>query len=174
MQLDFEVRSCSRTCSETQRSLQPGDVYFSVLIEQETELLRHDYSAEVWGGPPDECLGWWRSRIPESENTSPKLAPADVMLNLFVALEKRPQEFSLRYMLGLLLLRRRVLRCEETRLHADGGEVLSLFCPRRNEDYELTVAEPDDQEAEAIQQRMIDLVYGDSETVTNESADLEE
>ena len=146
MQLDYDVRSCSRVCSETGRALGPGDVYFSVLVEDQDQLVRHDFSTEAWAGAPEECLAWWRSRLPDNENMAPKLAPAEVLLNLFVALEDRPQEASLRYLLGLLLLRRRVLRKEESLADDSGQELLSVSCPRRNEQY-----------------RMFDLLYGDSE-----------
>ncbi len=168
MLLDFEVRSCSRLCAQTGKSLQPGEVYFSVLAIQEkgletekgTETVRRDYGAESWQGPPKGSLGWWRSRVPVKD-AKPKLAPTDVMLNLFAALADEPSDLQFRYLLGLLLIRRRVLRREEASCDDAGHEVLTLFAPRRDQRYELIVDEPDQQQAELIQQRMIDLLYGD-------------
>ncbi len=164
MLLDFEVRSCSRRCASTERALQPGDVYFSVLEEQTGELERFDYSVEAWEGPPETCVGWWRSRVPGKDGGKPKLAPTEVMLNLFAALAKRPEDQEFRYLLGLLLLRRRVLRRDEVKQNEEGQEVLTLFCPRRDEPFELVTAEPDGQQAALVQQRMIELLYGDGET----------
>jgi hypothetical protein len=59
----------------------------------------------------------------------------------------------------LLLLRRRMLKLEETRSDDDGA-VMVLDCPRRDEQYELRVAPPEAEQVEAIQQRMIELLYG--------------
>ena len=164
MLLDFDVRACSRRCSSTDRELEPGDVYFSVLEAEGAELVRRDYSVEAWEGGPEDCVGWWRSCVPVKEGAKPQLAPTDVMLNLFVALDGRPGEEPFRYLLGLMLLRRRALRREDAQLNEDGCEVLTLFCPRRDARFELVVAEPDAAQAEQLQQRMIDLLYGDGET----------
>ena len=163
MLLDFEIRSCSRKCTASERDLEPGEVYFSVLLSAGAELLRHDYSAESWQGPPEECLGWWRSKIPVKDGGVPKLAPTEVMLNLFATLAERPEDEGFRYLLGLLLLRRRVLRREDSYQDDDGRERLLLFCPRRDERSELVVCEPDAEQAEQLQQRMIDLLYGGAE-----------
>ncbi|NOY41916.1 MAG: hypothetical protein GXP26_08780 [Planctomycetes bacterium] len=170
MLLDFEVRSCSRRCVTTEQALQPGDVYFSVLEEQETGLQRLDYCVEAWQGPPEICVGWWRSRVPGKDGGKPKLAPTEVMLNLFAALAKRPEDQEFRYLLSLLLLRRRILRREEVKQNEEGIEVHILFCPRRDEQFEVVAAEPDAEQATLVQQRMIDLLYGDGEAPTSTNA----
>jgi len=168
MLLDFDVRSCSRCCATTGRTLAGGDVYFSVLEVQGAQLVRSDYSSEAWQDPPEECLGWWRSRIPTKEGSKPKLAPNDVMLNLFIKLADQPAEADFRFLLGLLLVRRRVFRNEDRKLDEQGREILELFCPRRNEHYELLTVELDQQRSEQVQQRMVLLLYGDGETRTPE------
>ena len=164
MLLEFDVRSCSRRCASTERTLEPGDYYFSVLVAEGAELIRRDYSVEAWEGGPEDCIGWWRSRVPTKDDTKPKLAPIDVMLNLFTALDGRVEEEPFRYLLGLLLLRHRALRRDETIRNNDGREVLRLFCPRRDEQFELVVAEPEAEGIGRLQQRMIDLLYGDGES----------
>ena len=97
--------------------------------------------------------------MPLGESSKSKLAPQDVLLNLFVELADRPDEAEFRYVLGLLLIRRRILKLEETRRSAQ-GEVLILDCPRREEQYELRATTPDPTQTEQLQQRMIELLYG--------------
>lgn len=174
MLLDFEVRTCSRSCAETGKELQPGEVYFSMLAiqgqeqGQATETVRSDFSAEAWQGPSETSLGWWRSRVPVKDE-KPKLAPIDVMLNLFTALADQPADSQFRYLLGLLLIRRRVLRREDSIRNQADQEVLALSAPRRGESFELIVDEPNQEEAELIQQRMIDLLYGDGDSQSDSS-----
>lgn len=168
MLLDFEVRTCSRQCSESGKDLQPGDVYFSVLALQDTdtvheaETLRLDYAADAWQGPPEGNLGWWRSRVP-IKNEKPKLAPSEVMLNLFTALADKPTDRQFRYVLGLLLIRKRLLRREDSFRNEAEQEVLTLVASKRDDSYELIVDEPNQEQAKKIQQRMIDLLYGDGD-----------
>ncbi len=163
MLLELELKSCSRLCAATEQALEPGDVYFSVLQEQDTEILRQDYSAGGWQGPPEDCLGWWRSRMPTKDDSKPRLAPREVMLNLFAALAEKPREQDFRYMLGLLLLRRRVLRTEETKQDEQGRPQLVLRCPRRDEQFDLTITELDAKRSAQVQQRMIELLYRDGD-----------
>lgn len=178
MLLEFELKNCSRTCAATARPLNPGEIYFSVLVTAGNEFARHDYAVDAWQGPPEDCIGWWRSRIPAKDDTQPRLAPTDVMLNLFEALEDRPTELAFRYLLGLLLLRRRVLRRDDSRRDDQGREVITMHCQRRQKDYELVAAEPDPEQAAKLQEQMLNLLYGNTEpstpsqsTVINELAE---
>jgi hypothetical protein len=95
----------------------------------------------------------------DHDSSKPKLAPQDVLLNLFAELADRPHEAEFRYVLGLLLMRRRILKLEDSRRESD-DEVLVLECPRRNEQFELRVATPDPSRMEALQERIVELLYG--------------
>jgi hypothetical protein len=163
MLLEFELKNCSRTCAATARPLNPGEVYFSVLVSAGHDFARQDFAVDAWQGPPEDCIGWWRSRIPTKDDSQPRLAPIDVMLNLFEALEDRPAELAFRYLLGLLLLRRKVLRRDDSRRDEQGREVLTMHCQRRQRDYDLVVAEPSAEQAAKLQDQMLHLLYGNSE-----------
>lgn len=170
MLLEFELKNCSRTCAATARPLNPGEVYFSVLVTAGNDFARQDFSVDAWQGPPENCIGWWRSRIPTKDDSQPRLAPIDVMLNLFEALEDRPTELAFRYLLGLLLLRRKVLRRDDSRRDEQGREVLTMHCQRRQKDYDLVVAEPDSEQAAKLQDQMLNLLYGNPEVSTPSQA----
>ncbi|RIK72948.1 MAG: hypothetical protein DCC67_18490, partial [Planctomycetota bacterium] len=141
MLLEHEIAPCSRQCAVTGRPFGRGEVYFSELRIDHGVVLRRDFSAANWAGPSDGGIAWWRSRTPELDAARPKLAPQDVLLNLFAELDSQPLEAEFRYLLGLLLIRRRLVKLEETRCDAS-GQVLLLDCPRRNEQFELRVVEP--------------------------------
>ena len=160
MLLDFEITHCSRQCAASGRTLAPGETYFSTLHMESGAPVRKDFSATEWRGPNEGAIAWWKSRTADNELSKPKLAPQDVMLNLFSELADRPDEAEFRYVLGLLLLRRRMVKLNETR-RDESGVVMVLDCPRRNEQFELRVASPDPTRTEQLQQRMIQLLYAD-------------
>lgn len=159
MLLDFDVTPCSRQCAVSGRTFGAGETYFSTLHLERGGPVRKDYSADAWRGPAEGAIAWWSSRTAEGDSSKPKLAPQDVLLNLFTELADRPEEAEFRYVLALLLLRRRIVKLEETRRDG-GGETLALDCPRRNEHYEVRVAPPAAERTEQLQQRMIELLYG--------------
>jgi hypothetical protein len=157
MLLDFDISHCTRVCAATGRTFAPGETYFSTLHSDGGAVVRKDYCAAEWRGPEANAIAWWKSRV--DHDARPKLAPQDVLLNLFAELATRPDEAEFRYVLGLLLVRRRLLKLDDTR-RVGQPEVMILDCPRRNEQYELAVATPNAERTEQIQQRMVELLYG--------------
>jgi hypothetical protein len=159
MLLDYEIAHCSRVCAVTGRTLGPGETYFSTLQLENGAPVRRDVAAEAWTTPPDGLVAWWKSRMADADGLRPKLAPQDVLLNLFVELAGNEAEREFRYVLGLLLIRRRIVRLDETRRRGD-AEVMILECSRRGEQYELAVATPDAERTVALERRLVELLYG--------------
>ena len=85
--------------------------------------------------------------------------PNDVMLDLLEQLADEPARADLRYVLALLLVRRRVCRLEETQHDEQGLETLVLFCARRDRDYRVSVATPDERRAKEIQEELVRLLF---------------
>ncbi len=172
MLLDFEVQRCTRRCAATDRALAPGEECFSVLEVQGADVIRKDFCREAWSGVPENAFGWWKSRVPEPTAKKIKLAPNDVLLELFDQLATQDGQQDLRYVLALLLVRRRVLRVDVTddQSHADsrddqlnhGAEPMTLYCPKRDATYEVTVAMPSSDRIDEIQQQLSDLLIADA------------
>jgi hypothetical protein len=155
--MDYEVQRSARHCKTTGREFAPGEEFFSVLVAEGAELRRYDYAAEAWQGPPADAIGWWKSQLPAQNAKGSHWAPNDVLLQCFDELAEQPDKQDMRYVLGLLLVRRRVMRVEEDQ-RASGGEVLLLHCPRRDATYEVHVIVPDRARAYEIQQELARLL----------------
>ncbi len=76
-------------------------------------MLRQDYSSEGWLGPPEGVLAWWQATMPARDTKRQSWAPSDVMLDLLEQLESQSERHDMRYVLSLLLIRRRVVRLED-------------------------------------------------------------
>lgn len=109
MQQDFTFSRCSRRCAVGQRSLEPGEPFFSVIIADGEQLIRSDIAANNWQGPPPHTVGWWRSSMPPAGPRKLKPAPDSVLLETLSQLVERPESEALAYLLAVLLVRRRVL-----------------------------------------------------------------
>ena len=149
--MDFEVQRCTRRCAETDRALKPGETICSVLVAEGAEVVRYDYCEASWQGPPDGALGWWRSRIPPVDTKRIRWAPNDVMLELFDQWSEEPDRQDMRYVLTLLLVRRRVMRIEESLDDPGDRSVLTVYCPRREVTYEVSCCEPTEARVAEIQ-----------------------
>jgi hypothetical protein len=81
-----------------------------------------------------------------------------VLLDYFEQLENQPTEWDKRYILALLLLRRRVLRLEDSVRNEQGEEVLLLQCPRRETTYRVVAVLPGPERVSAIQEELMGLL----------------
>ncbi len=160
--IDYEVQRCTRHCAVTLRELQPGEMFYSTLTTEGAQVVRHDYSAEAWQGPPEGVLGWWKSHMPERDARRLHWAPNDVMLELLETLQSQPDKQDMRYVLALLLIRRRVVRLEETERDELSREVSVLYCPRREATYRVLTVMPSAERTAEIQEELARLLFANA------------
>lgn len=113
---DWEVDRPSGRCVRSGRVLSEGEEFYAVLFDRGDRLERVDYSLESWTGPPEGAFCFWRSRVPVREKKRQVWVDNDVLANLFVRLadEGNEQKVSFRFVLALLLMRKRLLKYEQT------------------------------------------------------------
>lgn len=156
--MDYEIQHNARRCATTGREFAPGETYYSVLKAEGAEVNRYDYAADIWQGPPGEAIGWWKSQIPGRNEGKKHWAPNDVMLQFWDELAVQLDKQDMRYVLTLLLIRRRVFRLEEEKLDNQGREILVAYCPRRETTYEIPAVIPDASRIDEIQQELATLL----------------
>jgi hypothetical protein len=128
--VEYQIQSGGRQCCVTNRPLAPGETCFSALLEEKGNLVRRDYCKEAWQGPPAGSIGYWQSRIATKEQPRKLVIDDDVLMECFTRLEEQqePSQVSFRYVVSLLLMRRKRLKFEDV-LMEDDREVLCLRCP---------------------------------------------
>lgn len=156
---DFDVERCTRHCAATGRPLAEGETFYSMLVPDGAQLKRLDYAVDSWPGPRDDAIGWWKSKMPTVDNKQPKLAPSEILLKLFRELEHSVAQRDLRYVLALLMIRRRILRLEDTIPDEQGGEVLMLYCSKDESTHHVPLVLPDEARAEQIQNELAKLLF---------------
>jgi hypothetical protein len=123
----FHIASATGVCRATGRTLAVGEAYVAALVEpqESDDLEREDYSAEAWDagarpGAGRRLFGFWRATVPEPNATRKLLADDDSLMDLFEQLgeEADARKVAFRFVLALLLVRRRVLAVEGTRRDA--------------------------------------------------------
>ena len=159
---ELDVQRCTRRCAKTDREFRPGEIFYSVLVSEGAAVVRYDYSQEAWGEPPEHAVGWWKSQMPEPNAKKINWAPNDVMLHYFEQLEDDPAKADVRYLLALLMVRRRIVRMEETETDEAGNEQLVLYCPKNETEYKVAALDPSPERAAEIQDELSKLLYADA------------
>ncbi len=135
--MDYRIQKPQLRCATTDRPLTAGDAFYSALIREDGKIVRRDVAADAWEGQPEASLAWWRSVVP-AEDAKPTLAPVDVLLDLLEQLEDDLSDAPLRYLLALVLVRRRVLKIvdgsDETISSANEGCEPTRFTAKKRGD----------------------------------------
>ncbi|QGJ70363.1 Hypothetical protein PBC10988_20580 [Planctomycetales bacterium 10988] len=151
--MQYTVQGCTRRCAASERELQPGETYYSVVFEEGELLKRLDYAADAWDGPPEGAVAWWKSKLPEAkQDATPKIDPQEALLNLFAKLYEEQKREDLLYVLSLLMLRKRVFRLEQSA--ENGSEGMCLFCPQAEAVYLVKEVELTSEQLQALQNEL--------------------
>ena len=135
---EYQIQPHTRRCSVTGRELKPGEKVYTALLEEGDHLVRRDYSGEAWQGPPAGAFGFWAGRVPPPDEGRRPAIDDELLVDCFLRLEgqEEPNKLSFRYIVALLLMRRKRFRFEESR--SEGGqEILRLRCSRTRTAYEV-------------------------------------
>ncbi|MDR0392404.1 MAG: hypothetical protein LBH59_10890 [Planctomycetaceae bacterium] len=155
----MEVPRASRNCYLSGRELLSGELFFSVLVEEDEVFLRRDFARENWQGPPENFVGWWKSTVQNTNEKKIKLAPNDVLLNLFDQIRTNSGQADLLYILSLLLIRRRLYRYVREEEDENGQKIMFVYAIKENNSFEIPVAMPNIQRLEEIQNQLAELLY---------------
>ena len=151
--LDYQIQPNTRRCAASGRELRPGEKYFSALLDEGGKFVRKDYAAEAWQGPPPGAFGFWAGRIPQPDARRRPPIDDELLLDCFGRLEGQEEtgRVNFRYVLALLLMRRRRFRFEEAKEEA-GREVLCLRCTRTGARHQVVNPGLSDDELTAVQE----------------------
>ena len=113
--MEFSFRPIAKACAKTGRVFRPGDECWSVLLERDGQLVRQDFSPESWSGPPATAIGHWKARVPGNADEPRAKLDTDSLFESFIQLQDSLNivQQQYRYVLALLLLRKRRLILEE-------------------------------------------------------------
>ncbi len=152
---DYQIDANTRRCFITGRELKAGERFYSVLLDEGGKFQRQDYSSEAWQGPPAAAFSFWSGRIPATDEARRPPIDDDMLLDCFTRLEGEHDlsRMQFRYVVALLLMRRKRFRFEEARTE-NGQEVLQLRCARTRAEHTVVNPRMSDEEMAAVQEEV--------------------
>jgi hypothetical protein len=156
---DYQIQPNTRHCATTGRELLPGEKFYSVLLQEGGKLLRRDYAAEAWQGPPEGTFSFWCGHVPAAEQGRKLRIDDDLLADCFQRLEGQaePAQVNFRYVVALLLMRRKRFKFEEARVE-DGHEILRMRCTRTGAQYDVVNPRLAEEEMIAVQDEVFKVL----------------
>ena len=151
--VDYQIQPSTRRCSVTGRELQPGERVYSVLLDEGGKFVRKDFSEQAWQGPPPDAFSFWVGRVSAGDTKRRPAIDDEVLLDCFQRLEGQieTERANFRFILALLLMRRRRLKLQEARTE-DSQEVLYLHCNQTGTQHRVVNPNLTEEETAAVQQ----------------------
>lgn len=120
----YDIERPSGQCAFTGRALQPGEAYMVALVdvdptpENPSGLKRLDVSVSAWQGGqrPGRVFSHWKATVPEPAARKKLFVDDGVLMNLLIRLAdaEQPQRVAFRFVLALILMRKKLLRYDGT------------------------------------------------------------
>jgi hypothetical protein len=156
---DYQIQESTRRCAASGRELRPGEKYFSVLFDEGGKFVRKDYACENWLGPPDGAFSFWQGKVPAKDEKRRPPIDDELLLDCLRRLEgeEEPGRVNFRYVVALLLMRRKRLKFEEAKT-LEGREVLLLRDTRSRTSYQVVHPKLSEDEMAAVQDEVFQVL----------------
>jgi hypothetical protein len=162
LEKDYKIVASSRACHACGRRFDVGDAYYSAVVEADGEEMfaRCDFCPDCWDPADGDYFSFWKTRVPEpppDRSGGPRLVDLGRLMQLFEHLADADQDHAqrFRYVLALVLMRKKRLRLLEQRRLAGGrGEELTLREPGTGRRHVVTCRSLSEDEICSVTERL--------------------
>jgi len=124
---EWQISKSQGQCFGTAKPIAPGEEFFAALVEVEDTFERRDYCCHYWNEHKPQVYCYWKSRYPDPDEKKQLLIDDDMLVAFFerLAEETDQDKINFRFVLTLILMRKRKLKYNSSRI-ADSGEIWIL------------------------------------------------
>jgi len=167
MQSEWELSRSTGHCAATGRPLAERESYYAVLFETPAGFERKDYAPEAWAGPPAGHFCYWRARVPVKDKPA-GFVPVDceLLTQFFLRLEDADSAVKqhFRFVLALLLMRKRILRFEKSQREGD-CEYWVLRLASEQSEHRVLNPRLTEEEVARLSRQLTALLSGDAQAI---------
>ena len=125
---DWEIKGRAEKCAKTEHLFQDGETFYTLLFRDRHGFHREDWCEEAWNQRNDNIqpYSFWRSKFEPPSPPAPEPLQgetAEDLLRRFMS-EESSTHASTRYILGIMLERKRILKQIEARDDENGRTLI--------------------------------------------------
>lgn len=152
----YEIARPQGLCAACQRAIAPDEKFMASLRETPEVFERVDICLACWPAfDKTGSLGYWQTVMPRGEQKKKLFVDDEVLCNLFERLADaaEPAKLNFRFVLGLILMRKRMLVYESSRTEAD-REIWSVRFRGRQDMLDMLNPKLDEQQVMEVSQQL--------------------
>jgi hypothetical protein len=157
----YEVPRPAGHCSVTGRKIEAGERFFAAVRETPDGIERIDVSPEAWEGfDRSGVLAFWQTVMPAHEVKKKVFVDDEVLCTLFERLADatEPVKVNFRFVLGLILMRKRFIVFEESRQEEGGRDVWVVRMKGKDERLQLIDPKLNEQQVTEVSQQLGEIL----------------
>ncbi|MHC4192545.1 MAG: hypothetical protein ACYS8I_01690 [Planctomycetota bacterium] len=118
---EWEIEKPLGQCWGSGRKIECGEEYFAALVETDEGLQRRDFCAEYWQEQKPEVFCHWKTKLPDPDEKKQIFVDDEMLMAFFerLAEETEQEKINFRFVLTLILMRKRRLKYDSSRLEDD-------------------------------------------------------
>lgn len=135
----YDVARPMGKCHVTGEAIAPGDKFMAALRETAMGFERVDVCNSAWSAfDRRDVVAFWQAVMPHQEQKRKVFVDDEVLCDLFERLKEteEPAKLNFRFVLGLILMRKKLLIYDESRME-DGKDIWVLHFKGRDEKLDL-------------------------------------
>ncbi len=156
----YEVARPAGRCAVSGRELAPDEKFMAALRETAEGFERLDVALEHWADfDKTDLLASWQTTMPRPEQKKKLLVDDEILREIFHRLQgaTEPAKVNFRFVLGLILMRKRMLIYETTRVE-EGTEVWVVRMKGQEQTLDLVNPRLTEAQVAEVSQQMSEII----------------
>ena len=152
----YDVARPGGKCHVTGETIAPGDKFMAALRETPLGFERIDVSTAAWPQfDRKDVVGFWQTTMPAHEQKKKLFVDDEVLCDLFERLKDttEPPKLNFRFVLGLILMRKKMLVYENSR-GEDGKDIWVVRFKGKEETLDLLNPQLDEAQVAEVSQQL--------------------
>ncbi len=118
---EWEINRPLGQCCGSGRKIESGEEYYGALVEGDQGLERRDFCNEYWEQAKPQVYCFWKTRLAAPDEKKEMFIRDDMLMAFFerLANETDPEKLNFRFVLALVLMRKRRLKYDSTKMDGD-------------------------------------------------------
>ena len=158
----WEVQRSDGQCKGTGKKMEPGEEYYAALVNNKNCFERSDYCLEYWQDQQPQVFSFWKTRMPLPNQKKKMFVDDSVLINLFERLcdQKEPLKVHFRFVLALILMRKKILKYEDSQKEGE-TEIWKMRFVRDTKIHEVTNPNLDEEKIQHVSQELSAILQGE-------------
>ncbi len=159
---EWEINRPLGQCFGTGRKIEPGEEYYGALVQTDQGLQRQDFSSEYWDSNKPEVFCHWKSKLPQPDQKKKIFVDDQMLMAFFERLENETEQdkIDFRFALALILMRKRILKYDETK-NEDDKEIWCLRISGEKQIVEVINPHLNEEQIEKLSSQIGEILQAD-------------